>query len=397
MMKRLLHAIAVSATFTYVAAQADEPPRKLPPEIERAMKAANDAAQPPAETAPAPAFDIASLSPHEGVYTIRNFKFKSGETLAELKSGYITLGTPHHGKNGKVDNAVLLIHGTGGDRRSLMRAEFAGMLFTPGALLDAREYYIISVDSIGMGLSSKPSDGMHARFPKYDYDDMVKEQYTLLTKGLGVDHLRLIIGTSMGCMHSFVWGEAYAEYMDALMPLACNAVEIAGRNRMWRKMSMDAITLDPAWEGGEYKTQPINGIRAMDYLTLIAGSAPVRQQKQFPTRDTADKYVDDWIAADLADPETDANNQLYQLNASRNYDPSKGLGRIKAHVMWVNSADDFINPPELGMAEQQVKEIPHGKFVLLPISDQTRGHGTHTMAAVWQNYLKELLDESENP
>ncbi|MFZ1990527.1 MAG: alpha/beta fold hydrolase [Alphaproteobacteria bacterium] len=349
-------------------------------------------APPPAS----PAFDIASLSPKEGVFTSNNFKFKTGEKLAELKSGYITLGAPHRDSRGRVDNAVLLLHGTGGDRNSLMANSadiFAGVLFASGALLDAKKYYIISPDGIGMGLSSKPSDGLHAHFPKYDYDDMVTEQHLLLTKGLHVDHLRVIIGTSMGCMQGFVWGETYREFADALMPLACNAVQIAGRNRMWRKMAMDSIAKDPAWEGGDYMSEPLNGLRADEYMTIIAASAPLYFQKRFPTRDDADKIVESRTSDEYLS-KLDANDELYQLAASRNYDPSKKLGKIKAWVMWVNSADDFINPPELGLAEQQVKEIPHGKFVLIPISDQTRGHGTHTLANVWKDYLKELLDES---
>ena len=349
-----------------------------------------------AQTAPPP-FDFKSLSPKEGVFTSKNFKFKDGEKLAQLKSGYVTLGTPHRDSRGKVDNAVLLLHGTGGDRNSLMANSadiFAGVLFAPGGLLDTSKYYIVSPDGIGMGLSSKPSDGLHAHFPKYDYDDMVAEQHLLLTKGLNVDHLRVIIGTSMGCMQAFVWGETYRDFSDALMPLACNAVQIAGRNRMWRKMAMDSIMKDPAWQGGVYKSEPLNGLRGDEYLTIIAGSAPLYFQKRFPTRDDADKIVESRTSDEYLS-KLDANDELYQLAASRNYDPSKKLSTIKAWVMWVNSADDFINPPELGLAQEQVKQIPHGKFVLLPISDQTRGHGTHTIANVWKDYLQELLAESE--
>ena len=290
-------------------------------------------------------------------------------------------------------NAVLILHGTGGDGHQFLRPQFSGVLFGPGGLLDASKYFIILRDGIGHGKSSKPSDGLHAKFPHYDYDDMVAADYQLLTKGLHVNHLRLIMGTSMGCMHSFVWGETYPDFMDALMPLACLPVQIAGRNRMWRKMTIDAIRNDPAWDGGEYKTQPLAGLRTAADFLVIAGSAPLLFQKNWPTRDMADAYLDQTINHDLAT--LDANDFLYQVDSSRNYDPPAKLANIKAPVMWVNSADDFINPPELGVAEKEVKLIPRGKFVLIPISDQTHGHGTHTLAAVWKDYLAELLNETE--
>jgi len=329
----------------------------------------------------------------EGDFIVHDFTFKDGETLKDLRLHYTTLGTPARDADGRVTNAVLILHGTGGDGHQFLRPQFSGVLFGPGGLLDAAKYFIILPDGIGHGKSSKPSDGLHARFPHYDYDDMVAAQYALLTKGLGVNHLRLVMGTSMGCMHSFVWGETYPDFMDALMPLACLPVQIAGRNRMWRKMTMDAIRNDPAWHGGEYTSEPLAGLRAAADLLVIAGSAPLLMQKTWPSRDAADQYVGDTIAKDLAT--LDANDFLYQVDASRNYDPSAALGTIKARVMWVNSADDFINPPELGIAETKVKEIPHGRFVLIPISDQTHGHGTHTWAAVWKDYLAELLKATE--
>ena len=329
----------------------------------------------------------------EGDFVLHDFTFKDGETLKDLRLHYTTLGTPARDADGRVTNAVLILHGTGGDGHQFLRPQFSGVLFGAGSLLDAAKYYIILPDGIGHGKSSKPSDGLHAHFPHYDYDDMVAAQYALLTKGLGVNHLRLVMGTSMGCMHSFVWGETYPDFMDALMPLACLPVQIAGRNRMWRKMTMDAIRNDPAWNGGEYATEPLAGLRAAADLLVIAGSAPLLMQKTWPSRDAADQYVGDTIAKDLAS--LDANDFLYQVDASRNYDPSAALGTIKARVMWVNSADDFINPPELGIAETKVKEIPHGLFVLIPISDQTHGHGTHTWAAVWKDYLAELLKATE--
>ncbi len=332
------------------------------------------------------------LTPQDGDYIVHDFTFASGETLKELRLHYMTLGTPHRDAKGRVDNAVLIMHGTGGDGHQFIRPQFSGVLFVPGGLLDPAKYFIILRDGIGHGKSSKPSDGLHARFPHYDYDDMVKADYLMLTKGLHVNHLRLVMGTSMGCMHSFVWGETYPDFMDALMPLACLPVQIAGRNRLWRKMSMDAITSDPAWAGGEYKTPPAAGLRtAIDFL-IMAGTTPLLAQKTYPTRDAADAWLAEYTAKELAS--LDANDFLYQLDSSRNYDPSAKLGLIKAPVMWVNSADDFINPPELGIAEAQVKNIPHARFVLIPTSDQTHGHGTHTWAAVWKDRLAELLDES---
>jgi homoserine O-acetyltransferase len=329
----------------------------------------------------------------EGDFTVQNFVFKSGETLKDLRLHYTTLGAPARDAEGRVTNAVLILHGTGGDGHQFLRPQFSSVLFGAGGLLDAAKYFIILPDGIGHGKSSKPSNGLHAHFPHYDYDDMIAAQYALVTKGLGVNHLRLVMGTSMGCMHSFVWGETYPDFMDALMPLACLPVQIAGRNRMWRKMTMDAIRNDPAWHGGEYTSEPLAGLRAAADLLVIAGSAPLLMQKTWPSRDAADQYVGDTIAKDLAT--LDANDFLYQVDASRNYDPSAALGTIEARVMWVNSADDFINPPELGIAETKVKEIPHGRFVLIPISDQTHGHGTHTWAAVWKDYLAELLKATE--
>ena len=333
-----------------------------------------------------------TLEVRQGDYLVHDFHFRSGETLPELRLHYRTLGTPRRDASGHVANAVMILHGTGGAGDQFLRPQFAGVLFAPGGPLDPARDFIILPDGIGHGNSSKPSDGLHARFPHYDYDDMVAAQHELLVKGLGVDHLRLILGTSMGCMHSFVWGETYPDFMDALMPLACLPVQLAGRNRMWRKMSMDAIRADPAWQGGDYKTEPMGGLRTALDLNLIAGSAPLLFQKTYPTRDAADAYLEARAEADIKG--ADANNVLYWLNASRNYDPSPDLERITARVMWINSADDFINPPELGIAERMAPRLKHGRFVLIPISDQTHGHGTHTWAAVWKGYLEELLKES---
>ena len=332
-----------------------------------------------------------SFTPQEGDFVVRDFGFKSGEKLPELRLHYMTLGTLARDAQGRATNAVIILHGTGGSGRQFLAPQFANMLFGGGQLLDTSRYYIILPDGIGHGRSSKPSDGLHTRFPQYDYDDMVAAQYRLVTEGLKVDHLRLVMGTSMGCMQSWMWGEAYPDFMDALMPLACLPVEIAGRNRMWRKMLMDAIRNDPEWKGGEYTTQPRAALRTAQDLLVIAGSAPLQGQKNYPTREAADKYVED---AGARSTSLDANDLLYQVNASRTYDPSAGLDKIKAPVMYVNSADDFINPPELGIAEREIKKVKNGRFVLLPISDLTRGHGTHTSAAAWQQYLDELLKGS---
>ncbi|HWA91481.1 MAG TPA: alpha/beta fold hydrolase [Rhizomicrobium sp.] len=341
------------------------------------------------------AADLPTTAPPttEGDYVAHGFKFRSGETLAELRLHYTTLGAPHRDRHGKVDNAVMVLHGTGGDGHQFLRPQFADVLFAPGGLLDPGKYFIVLPDGIGHGKSSKPSDGLHAKFPHYDYDDMVAAQHELLVKGLKVNHLRLVMGTSMGCMQSFVWGETYADFADALMPLACLPVEIAGRNRMWRKMTIDAIRNDPAWAGGEYKSQPREALRNAADLLMIAGSVPLLNQKTWPTRAAVDAYVEKTVEGYITS--LDANDFLYQVDASRDYDPSARLGLIKAPVMWVNSADDFINPPELGIAEKMVGQIPRGKFVLIPISDRTHGHGTHTWAALWQDRLEELLKESE--
>lgn len=328
----------------------------------------------------------------EGDYVARDFVFRSGETVAELRLHYTTLGSPSRDARGRVANAVMILHGTGGDGHQFYRPQFADVLFAAGGLLDPAKYFIILPDGIGHGKSSKPSNGLHARFPHYDYDDMVAAQHTLLTKGLGVEHLRLIMGTSMGCMHAFVWGEGHPEFMDAMMPLACLPVEIAGRNRVWRKLAMDAITSDPAWKGGDYEAQPAGALRTAASLLMIAGSAPLFQQKSFPTRDAADRFAEETVARNIAG--LDANDLLYQLAASRNYNPSPGLETIKVPVMWVNSADDFINPPELGIAEREAKRLGYGSFVQLPASEDTRGHGSHTWAVLWKRHLAELLNAS---
>jgi homoserine O-acetyltransferase/O-succinyltransferase len=331
----------------------------------------------------------------DGTYTIKDFQFRSGESLPELKLHYLTLGKPHHDAAGHTDNAILLLHGTGGAAHSLLNPVFSEVLFGPGQPLDIQKFYIILPDDIGHGDSSKPSDGLRMHFPQYDYDDMVASQHSMLTEGLHVDHLRLILGTSMGCMQSFVWGETYPTFSDALAPFACLPTELVGRNRMWRYMAMQMIRTDPAWKEGNYTSEPVQGLRGANDLILIAGSAPLFYQKSFPTKALAEGYADRTLARLIA--QTDANDFLYYVNASRNYNPEPRLGEITAPVLWINSADDFINPPELGIAERLVKRMPHAKFVLLPISEATRGHGTHTVAAVWKDYLIEFLRETEVP
>jgi homoserine O-acetyltransferase len=329
----------------------------------------------------------------EGDAVIRDFRFGTGETLPEVRIHYTTLGTPRRDAAGRVVNAVMILHGTGGTGHQFLAPQFADVLFRPGGLLDPAKYYIILPDDVGHGKSSKPSDGLHARFPKYGYEDMVELERRMLVDGLHVDHLRLILGTSMGCMHAFMWGEEHPDSMDALAPFACAPVQIAGRNRMWRKMLIDAIMADPAWMGGEYKSQPLDGLRTASDLMLIAGSTPLPFQIAYPTRDAADARVAEYTKHGLET--VDANDLLYAVGSSRDYDPSAGLEKIKAPVLWINSADDFINPPELAIAEKMVKRIPQGRFVLIPTSENTHGHGSHTWAVLWQDELADLLKRTE--
>jgi homoserine O-acetyltransferase/O-succinyltransferase len=336
---------------------------------------------------------VASAPAVEGDYVIHDFHFASGEMLPELRLHYTTLGRPQHDSHGRVNNAILILHGTGGSGRSLLKEQFAGVLFGKGQLLDSYKYFIILPDGIGHGRSSKPSDGLHARFPQYAYVDMVAAQHALVVQGLQVDHLRLVMGTSMGCMHTFLWGETYPDFVDALMPLACLPVQIAGRNRLWRDLVMDAIRTDPQWLGGEYKSEPLGALRTAAGVLLIAGSAPIQMQNALPTRDAADQFLEQFMRRELDD--LDANDLFYQVNASRDYDPSPDLEKIKAPLMLVNSGDDFINPPELGIAEREIKRVKGAHFVLIPASDQTHGHATHTWAAVWQKYLAQLLESSQ--
>jgi homoserine O-acetyltransferase/O-succinyltransferase len=328
----------------------------------------------------------------QGDFTIRDFKFDSGETLPELRLHYRTLGTPKRDSAGIVRNAVLIMHGTGGSGSGFLSDQFAGVLFKPGQLLDANKYFIVLADGIGHGQSSKPSDGLHARFPHYGYNDMVTAQYRLLTEGLRVNHLRLVMGTSMGGMHTWVWAEKYPDFLDALMPLASLPVQISGRNRMMRRMVIDPIRNDPEWNNGEYKSQP-RGLTTAIYTLLFMTSSPLQWYKQAPSRDSADKFFDDMVRRQLA--RADANDMLYAFDASRDYDPAPNLEKIKATLIAINSADDQVNPPELGILEKEIKRVKHGQYVLIPISDKTRGHGTHSLPELWKEHLNRLLQDTE--
>lgn len=336
----------------------------------------------------------AQPAPTEGDFSVADFALASGATLPALRMHYRTLGAPRRGADGRIENAVLILHGTGGTGAQFLSPQFAGALFGPGQPLDTGRYYIILPDNLGHGGSSKPSDGLRARFPEYGYADMVEAQRRLLVDGLGVDRLRLIMGTSMGCMHIFVWAETHPDFAEALMPMACQPTAIVGRNRLWRTMLKDAIRSDPAWAGGDYATQPVEGLRTAVDLLLLAGSAPMAMQQDLPTPAS----VDEWLSAQQARriPALDANDLWYQVNASFDYDPSAGLERITAPMTWINSADDFINPPELGLAEQFIPRIAGVRYRLVPNSPDGKGHGTHTWAVFWTQDLIDLLARSEN-
>lgn len=332
-----------------------------------------------------------TLAPVDGDFVTRDFRFDSGDTLPSLKLHYRTLGTPRRDASGIVRNAVMILHGTGGTGEGFLSRTFGGELFGPGQLLDASRYFIVLPDGIGHGKSTKPSDGLHARFPKYTYDDMVRAQHAMLVEGLKVNHLRLVLGTSMGAMHCWVWGEMYPDFVDGLVPLASVPTQIAGRNRVMRKMIMDSITHDPAWKGGEYTEQPHQGLVGAINLLMMMTSSPLQWHKSGATRDAADQWYEGQIRSRLAT--TDANDMLYQFNASRDYDPSPNLEKITAGVLAINSADDVVNPPELGLMEKLIPRVKRGQYVLIPTSDQTRGHGTHSLPTVWGSHLAAFLKE----
>jgi homoserine O-acetyltransferase len=331
-------------------------------------------------------------APAEGDYTIRAFKFASGEALPELRIHYRTLGKIEKDTRGKTKNAVLILHGTTGSGGQFIRPEFAGELFGKDQPLDASKYFIVLPDGIGHGKSSKPSDGMHAKFPSYGYTDMVEAQYRLLTGALGVNHARLVMGTSMGGMHAWLWGEAHPDFMDALMPMASLPSQISGRNRGWRRIIIDAIRHDPAWNGGEYTSQPPSLRTAAEMLWLMS-SNPVLRQKEAPTLAKTDEALNNFVAHVVKTDDT--NDVLYALEASRDYDPGPNLEKIQAPLLAINFADDLINPPELGIIEREIKRAPHGRALIIPFSDKTRGHGSHTIAALWKDELIKLLTESK--
>lgn len=330
--------------------------------------------------------------PAQGEYVLRDFRFASGETLPELRLHYRTYGQPRRDSAGVVRNAILVLHGTGGSGAQFVGRGFAGELFGPGQPLDASRYYVILPDDIGHGQSSKPSDGLRAAFPHYAYHDMVAAEHRLLTEGLGVNHLRLVMGTSMGGMHTWMWGELYPGFMDALMPLASVPSQIAGRNRVWRRIAIDAIREDPEWKNGHYTSQP-RGLRTAAQMLWLVSSNPAIRYRRAPTLAAADKEIEEYVANYVRT--NDANDVLYALESSRDYDPAPLLEHITAPLLAINSADDLVNPPEIGVLEREIIRVRHGRAVMIPFSDRTAGHGTHTLAAVWKQYLVELLTETE--
>jgi homoserine O-acetyltransferase len=330
----------------------------------------------------------------EGEVTFRNFKFQSGETLPQLRLHYATLGSPRRDSGGRIINAVMVLHGTGGTGRQFLQPHFADELFGPGQPLDISRYFIILPDNIGHGQSSKPSDGMRAKFPRYDYDDMVEAQRRMLVEGLGVNKLRLLMGTSMGCMHGFVWAQKHPDFLKAMMPMACLPTQIAGHNRMWRKAAVEGIQQDPAWLGGNYQSQPVQGLRTAVSLLQIAGFAPLYLQKEYATREAADAFIVERINRDIST--RDANDLIYQLESSRTYNPWSALEQIRVPTTWINSADDYINPPEYGIAEDAARRMKTVRYILIRATPETRGHGTHTWARFWRQELIDLLAKTES-
>jgi homoserine O-acetyltransferase len=332
--------------------------------------------------------------PTAGAHVLKEFTFTTGETLPEVSLHYRTFGKPERDADGRVRNAVLILHGTTGSGANFLNPIFAGELFGPGQPLDAAKFYLIVPDNLGHGRSTKPSDGLKAKFPRYGYRDMIAAQHRLLTEGLKVNHLRLVMGTSMGGMHTWLWGQTHPEFMDALMPLASLPTQISGRNRFWRKTISDAIRNDPQWDGGNYAKQPPSLRTAVQVLTL-QGDNPVNWYKRAPTLAKSDEVFDQAVRARMT--RADSNDILYAVEASHDYDPGPGLGTIVAPLVAVNFADDLINPPELGILEREITKVKRGRAVVFPRSDETVGHGTHTKAAVWKHLLAELLKESEPP
>ena len=328
------------------------------------------------------------LNRKEGNFVIRDFRFQNGEVLPELRLHYVTLGTPKRDAAGHTANAVLILHGTGGSGAGFLAPNFAGQLFVEGQPLDPGRYYLIIPDSIGHGGSTKPSDGLRARFPRYGYNDMVEAQHRLVTEGLGVDHLLLVLGTSMGGMHTWLWGEKYPDMMDGLMPIASLPVQIAGRNFLWRRVIIEAIRNDPEWNGGDYEKQPCRWASVLPLFTIML-ETPVRLQAAGPTRDKAKEFFDGIVDTGRKTRET--NDFLYAFESSWDYDPEPNLGTIKAKLLAINFADDTINPPELGVMGPAVAKIPNGRAITMPASNQSFGHSNLFHPEIWKQYLTELL------
>jgi homoserine O-acetyltransferase len=320
-------------------------------------------------------------APKEGTFIARDFRFHTGEVMPELKLHYTTIGAP-------AGQPVLLVHGTASSARSLLTPAFAGELFGEGQPLDASKYFIILPDAIGAGKSSKPSDGLRAKFPRYNYDDMVAAQCRLVTEGLGIKHLRLVIGNSMGGMHVWLWGSAYPEFMDALVPMAAQPTEMASRNWMMRRLLVEAVRSDPDWNNGDYTTQPKSLRLANAFFRVATSGGTLAYQKLAPTREKADKLAEEYLSAPFA---ADANDFMYQWDSSRDYNASPGLEKIEAALLAINAADDERNPPETGLMERELKRVKNGRLYLIPASEDTRGHGTTGMATFWKQQFQEFL------
>jgi homoserine O-acetyltransferase/O-succinyltransferase len=349
-------------------------PRSFPAALSMSLGIAVALAALPALAAEFPA-------PKEGQWTARDFRFHTGEVMPELRLHYRTVGDPS-------GEPVLILHGTAGSGASMLTPAFAGELLGAGQALDASKYFIILPDAIGAGKSARPSDGLRTRFPRYNYDDMVDAQHRLVTEGLGIRHLRLVLGNSMGGMHTWIWGVKHPKLMDALVPMASQPTEMSSRNWMMRRLIIDAIRNDPDWKGGAYETQPRAFRTAAVFFGIATNGGTLGYQKLAPTRELADKLLDERLAAPF---NADANDYLYQWESSRDYNPSPGLERIEAALLAINSADDERNPPETGIMEREMQRVKGGRLYLIPPSDDTRGHATTGMAKLWQQQLRELL------
>jgi homoserine O-acetyltransferase/O-succinyltransferase len=319
--------------------------------------------------------------PKEGDWTAKDFKLHTGERLPEVRLHYTTIGDP-------ANPPVLMLHGSSQSGPALLNPGFAGELFGPGQPLDASKYYIILPDGLGHGKSAKPSDGMKAKFPKYDYADMVDAHYRLLTEGLGLKHVRLVMGNSMGGMHTWLWGEKYPDFMDALVPMACQPTPMSARNWIMRRLIIDSVKNDPDWHDGNYMTQPKAVKAAAVFYGIATSGGTLAYAKLAPTRAAADKLLDDRLNAPFA---ADANDFMYQWEASGDYDPTADLTKIKAKVLTINSADDERNPPETGLTEAALKQVGDARLYLIPASAETRGHGTTGNAKFYTTQLAEFL------